>query len=83
MQPSSPTTKELYGLGLGVYNSLLDPSIKYSFHNSFDYFFKWANPDIFYRLLSVVFKLQILQQINVKMSIQYTVRGFEPTTFKT
>ena len=27
--------------------------------------------------------LQFLQQIYVKMSIQYTVLGFEPTTFGT
>ena len=33
--------------------------------------------------LSKQTSLQILQQINVKKSIQYTVPGFEPTTFRT
>ena len=36
-----------------------------------------------FHLFSVFSNKQILQQINVKKSIQYTVLGFEPTTFGT
>ena len=47
-------------------------------------FLKWANPGLFFVYFRL-FKhtLQFLQQINVKMSIQYTVLGFELTTFGT
>ena len=49
-------------------------------------FFKWANPGLFSFIFGL-FKqtIQFLQQINVKkvMSIQYTMQGFEPTTFRT
>ena len=45
--------------------------------------FKWAIPGLFF-VYFCLFKqtLQFLQQIYVKMSIQYTVLGFEPTTFR-
>ena len=41
---------------------------------------------VFFSFIFGLFKqtsLQFLQQIYVKMSIQYTVQGFEPTTFGT
>ena len=43
---------------------------------------KWANPGLFFVYFRL-FKqtLQFLQQINVKMSIQYPAPGFELTTF--
>ena len=46
----------------------------------------WANPDLFF-IYFRLFKhtsLQFLQQINVKnvLSIQYTMPGFELTTFE-
>ena len=43
---------------------------------------KWANPGLFFVYFRL-FKqtLQFLQQINVKMSIQYPALGFELTTF--
>ena len=47
-------------------------------------FKKWANPGLFFIYLSLFkHKFQFLQQINVKMSILYTVRGFELMTFGT
>ena len=49
------------------------------------YIFKWAIPGLFFVYFSL-FKqtLQFLYQIFVnKMSIQYLVLGFEPTTFRT
>ena len=51
------------------------------------FFKKMGQPRPLFRLFSVFFKqtsLQFLQQIyEEKMSIQYTVPGFEPTTFGT
>ena len=45
---------------------------------------KWANPGLFYRLVSVFSSkhhYNFYKKICVKMSIQYMVPGFEPTTF--
>ena len=48
----------------------------------FCFFKKWANPSLFFIYFCLFEqKLQFLQQINVKMSIQYPVLGFELTTF--
>ena len=44
-------------------------------------FFKWAIPGLFFVYFCLL--LQFLQQKMWKMSIQYTVLGFEPTTFGT
>ena len=43
-------------------------------------FKKWAIPGLFF---IIVTNIKFLQQINMKMSIQFTVLGFEPTTFVT
>ena len=54
-------------------------------HVYFELFFEWANTGLFF-IYYVFFKhtLQILQQIGMsKMSIRYTVLGFELTTFGT
>ena len=42
---------------------------------------KWANPDLFYHLFSVFSNKHLYKFYNKLMSIQYTVPGFEPTTF--
>ena len=45
-----------------------------------------GHPRPLFRLFSVFFNqtlIQFLQQYNVKMSINYTVLGFEPTSFRT
>ena len=46
-------------------------------------FFKWANPGLFFVYFWSYQTIQFLQQINVKMSIQYKVPGFQPMTFQT
>ena len=41
----------------------------------------WANPGLFLFIFGVLKQtIQFLQQISVKISIQYTALGFEPTT---
>ena len=52
--------------------------------NSLKIFFKWANPGLFF-IYFCLFKhaLQFYNKYMWKMSIQYTVAGFELTTFGT
>ena len=48
------------------------------------FFYKWANPGLFFIYFwSFQKTIQFLQQMYIKISIQYTVPRFEPTTFGT
>ena len=44
------------------------------------FFDKWANPGLFFGLFKQTLQI-FTTNICEKMSIQYTVPGFEPTTF--